>query len=114
MIDDRYDFTGVSVADVLAFERLPEEQQRVAFAAFALSVERQHDRELRDARSESFDAGRASAFAEVGENNGMISKDDALTLLDRLQLFRQTLAPSDSRYLALGEIIGDFGRLLDT
>lgn len=112
MTDDYFDFSSVSVADVIEFERLPERQQRIAFAAFALAAERRNAEQLRHAREESYEDGLAAGRSESVAGD-VIPKDTVVQFLDRLQLFRQVIPTSDSRYPMLGEIIADMAKALE-
>lgn len=70
-----------------------------------------------EAKAEGYELGYKAGYAKGAERtsapNGTVARDDMLAMLDRVQLFRQSLATYDTRYDKLGEIVGDFARLLE-
>jgi flagellar biosynthesis/type III secretory pathway protein FliH len=100
---DEYD---VRVADVIAFDAWPDEQKQIARAAVAF--EAKLDEAYDEGYTEGFDAGVAGGRVEGAAR----VRSDIEELVNDLQLVRQSLSSGDSRYLALGEVIGKFNLLI--
>lgn len=64
-----------------------------------------------------FAAGQHKALSLLSATDGARGltpefKAELFTMLERIQLFRQSIATYDTRYPKLGEIIADFAKLL--
>ncbi len=104
----------MTIDDLLAFEAWPEDRKRIARAAveFEQLIGERMEERLKSERENSFAEGYAAAVADA-KTGDAVSAGVVHQLLDRLQLFRQSIATNDSRYATLGEIIADMAQALE-